>query len=350
MTVMTGRAKAREATLGLSTGTFAWAAFACVVVAICCAAVTDGALAASILRSDEAARGDARSLTSIVSAGNIDGRACAGLGLMDRVTSVLAVRRIGPRIVDVHGVATRVTAAEVSGGLVGAIDPGGVMLAAGLAADLGVRDAGEITIGGQRWNVNVVDPMPYEPLSRDIVVPVVPVGRFDTCVVRRWPPAAGDAEQLRRALVAQETGIPVEFERLSEQPSPPGGFEAAWDDRWAEHFPSIVAAAGGAVAAFVSIRRRRVEWATHVTCGIGRSDVLAIAALELLGSFLVVAPAAGALTWGIGCILSPGLGGLVPVQTVLAVCVAWAIAGCVHALWVAALRPGSVLRWLRERA
>lgn len=224
----------------------------------------------------------------------------------------------------------------------------GAWVSSDLATTLGVVPGGTIETAEGPVRVAGVYAWPDDRRARtlafSILLPVAPIGDFEQCWAEVWP--ASDSGDLLMTVTREATQSQVGYLNSSQGTSYDA--QRLMDERLTKNLP-LAAAACGAILGWVSVRRRRLEFASALHARVPRT---ALAWQVLIETVSWVA--ASLVIMGVGVLVAATLGNPDPasatwlqgMRTVFAGSMA-AILGALAA--IALVRESHVFRYFKDR-
>jgi len=311
----------REVGRDLATGTTRAVTFGtCLAIIVGALCIADLGTVRDILNSEREYRASGADITILTATGRIDGNACDQLAAAEGVAAAGAIResqaRLSPRVLP----DAPIPMSEISPGfrhLVGAPSRAGIALGPEAQRALAPRPGSQLA--ATTGVVRVAGSYAYPDdgrragLSYAALVTSITQAPFDECWVRQWPQSDDVNSLLLLSMVPQvqrPNGSPAGDSSSDSATEPPSfsQLNSAFGARFAglksfearvTQWAPLVAASASLVLGYVSIRMRRLQFASALHAGVARSDHLLIALVETtawVGCGLIVAFPAAAVT------------------------------------------------------
>ena len=315
---MRGTSLWREVGRNLATGTTRAVTFGiCLAVIVGALCTAELGTIRDILNSEREYRASGADITILTATGRIDGRACEQLATAHGITAAGAIRDTQTRLSPTVLPDAPIPISEISPGfrqLVGARPRAGIDLGPEAQHALSARPGSQLatTMGA----VTVAGSYAYPDdgrragLSYAALVPSLSQVPFDECWVRQWPQSDDVNSLLLLSMIpqAQQPTGSGAIDSSSDSTTEPPSFSQlnvtlgarfaglkSFEARVTQWAPLVAAIAAFGLA-YVSIRMRRLQFASALHAGVARSDHLLIALAEtavwVAGGLIVVFPAA----------------------------------------------------------
>ncbi|WP_431245416.1 hypothetical protein [Leifsonia xyli] len=310
----------REVGRNLATGTTRAVTFGvCLAVIVGALCLAELGTLRDILHSERDYRASGADITILTASGRIDGKACDQLVDAPGVIAAGAIRETRTRLSPTVLPDAPLPISDISSGFRALVEaPSGNGIALGpeaqqaLGARSGARVAtatGPVTVAG---SYSYPDDGRRGGLRYAALAPSTSSVPFDECWVRQWPQSDEVNSLLLLSMIPQvqrtsgssadmsttgdaEDTQPPSFSQLNSAPGTRFGGLASFESR-ATKWSSLVAGIAALGLAYVSIRLRRLPFASALHAGVARSDLVLMALAEtgvwVAGGLIIASPAA----------------------------------------------------------
>lgn len=289
---MTPEAIFREAWRDITSGTARTVAFALLLSAVTAGLVAADLLAVqSMTAAAEKFRSSGASVATIAAKGRIDAAACEALSTVAGVRAAGAIRKNDRGIVAAALPSSSIPVMEATQGfpaLLRATDtPGAGVVLSDQVADalrleagdtLRTADGATLVTGTYRYPTDGRRP----GLGYAALVPVPDQGAFDECWIDVWPASAQTRPLLQTTLLTgSDEGEQPVLSQLNTTLGTEFDGHTAFEERITRHAAALALLLGLGLG-YLSVRTRRIHFASALHAGVRRTSLAAIIALEIL--------------------------------------------------------------------
>lgn len=310
----------REVGRNLSTGTTRAVTFGmCLAVIVGALCVAELGTIRDILHSERAYRASGADITVLTASARIDGKACDRLVDIPGIIAAGAIRETRTRLTVTVLPDAPIPVSEISPGFQHLVDAHG-----GSGIDLGpeaqqtlkarpgsqlATAAGPVRVAG---SYAYPDDGRRQGLRYAVLEPSITPDAFDECWVRQWPqsddtnsllllsmtpqaqqPASSSANASTSPGTEAQAPQPPSFTQLNSTLGSRFAGLAAFESRVTKSSP-LVAAIAGLLLAYLSIRLRRLQFASALHAGVARSDHVLMVLVEtgawIVGGLIIALP------------------------------------------------------------